>query len=90
MNKFQVEGAGGVEPFKMDPQLEAQQIERLRAVRVSRPAERVTRSLNDLERAARGSDNLMPHILEACKSLATIGEISNRLRSVFGEYREAF
>ena len=90
VNKFQVEGAGGVEPFKMDPQLEAQQIERLRAVRVSRPAERVTRSLNDLERAARGSDNLMPHILEACKSLSTVGEISNRLRSAFGEYRDAF
>ena len=41
-----------------------------------------------LERAARGSDNLMPPILDAADAYATVGEISDRLRAVFGEYRE--
>ena len=45
--------------------------------------------LKALEQAARGADNLMPQILAACEALATVGEISDRLRNVFGEYREA-
>ena len=40
------------------------------------------------EEAARGSDNLMPKIVAACEAFATVGEISDRLRNVFGEYRE--
>ena len=44
--------------------------------------------LGALEGAARGSDNLMPKIMAACEALATVGEISDRLRKVFGEYRE--
>ena len=44
--------------------------------------------LDALEQAARGSENLMPRILAACEGYATVGEISNRLRKVFGEYRE--
>jgi methylmalonyl-CoA mutase N-terminal domain/subunit len=90
VNKFQMEEREAVQPFKMDPQSEAQQIERLRAVRSSRSAEQVTQSLERLQTAARGGDNLMPHILSACRTFATVGEISDSLRSVFGEYREAF
>jgi methylmalonyl-CoA mutase N-terminal domain/subunit len=44
--------------------------------------------LGALEEAARGSDNLMSKIMAACEALATVGEISDRLRKVFGEYRE--
>lgn len=90
VNKFQVEDHGAIEPFKMNPQLEAQQIERLRVVRASRSAEWVNRSIAKLEAAARNGENLMPYILDACRSFVTVGEISNCLRSVFGEYREAF
>ena len=90
VNKFQIDEQRSVEPFKMDPQSEAQQIERLRAVRASRSAERAAQSLERLQAAARSGDNLMPHILDACRALATVGEISNCLRSVFGEYQDTF
>jgi methylmalonyl-CoA mutase N-terminal domain/subunit len=59
-------------------------------VRSSRPAEAVRSALSSLENAARGTENLMPHILECCRNLATVGEISGTLRRVFGEYRESF
>ena len=68
----------------MDPALEAAQIENLRQVRASRSQEAVTKSLDRLEHAARSGDNLMPPILEATSRYATVGEISDRLRDVFG------
>jgi methylmalonyl-CoA mutase N-terminal domain/subunit len=71
----------------MDAEIERTQIERLRELRATRPP--VDQKLDALEQAARGSDNLMPKILDACEGYATVGEISNRLRKVFGEYREA-
>ncbi len=75
--------------FRTNPELERQQVERLRQMRASRDAGAVTSSLNRLEEAARGSANLMPPILAACEAYATVGEISDRLRRVFGEYRES-
>ncbi|HEY6342063.1 MAG TPA: methylmalonyl-CoA mutase family protein [Bryobacteraceae bacterium] len=75
--------------FHIDPELEHKQIERLREVRASRDAAVVQQRLDALEQAARGSDNLMPKILDACEALATVGEISDRLRKVFGEYHAA-
>jgi len=48
----------------------------------------VEASLSALEQAARLSDNLMPHILACSEASATVGEISDRLRTVFGEYHE--
>ena len=75
--------------FHIDPELERKQIERLREVRASRDAAVVEQSLDALEQAARGSDNLMPKILEACEARATVGEVSDRLRQVFGEYHAA-
>jgi methylmalonyl-CoA mutase N-terminal domain/subunit len=74
--------------FRMDPEIERNQIQRLREVRTSRDAEAVETRLNVLEQAARGADNLMPKIMDACEALATVGEISDRLRRVFGEYHE--
>jgi methylmalonyl-CoA mutase N-terminal domain/subunit len=75
--------------FRTDPELERSQVERLREVRASRPADLVEDRLNALELAARGPDNLMPRIVAACEVCATVGEISDRLRRVFGEYRES-
>lgn len=90
VNKFQAEETKPLEPFRMDQELERQQTERLRQVRASRDAEKVTASLQSLDQAARGTNNLIPHILEACRNYATVGEISDTLRRVFGEYRESF
>jgi methylmalonyl-CoA mutase N-terminal domain/subunit len=88
VNKFQ---QGQKEPpamFRLDPELEKQQIARLRELRASRDAGLVDSKLCSLENAARSSDNLMPHIMECAEAYATVGEISDRLRTVFGEYQE--
>jgi methylmalonyl-CoA mutase N-terminal domain/subunit len=90
VNKFKTNEPNEVKPFRINTDLETQQIERLRAVRASRSAAAVENSIRSLEAAARSSENLLPHILEACRALATVGEISNCLRGVFGEYRESF
>ena len=90
VNKFQTEETEPLKPFRIDPELERQQIERVRQVRASRSANQVCEKLSALEAAARSTDNLMPHIVECCRAFATIGEISDALRRVFGEYREAF
>ncbi|MBV9612329.1 MAG: methylmalonyl-CoA mutase [Acidobacteriaceae bacterium] len=90
VNKFRTEESEPVQTFRLDAQLERQQVERLREVRASRSAEAVCAALAKLENAARGTENLMPRILECCEVYATIGEISDTLRKVFGEYRESF
>jgi len=60
----------------------------LRDVRAGRNAAQVEKCLNDLRTAASGEDNLMPPIIAAVKEYATLGEICDVLRRVFGEYRE--
>ena len=63
-------------------------VEWVRALRARRDQERAARALDQVERTARSTDNLLPVILEAVESYATVGEISDRLRAAFGEYRE--
>jgi methylmalonyl-CoA mutase N-terminal domain/subunit len=89
VNRFkQAEGEAPIH-FKLDPELEQQQIARVRDVRASRNGAVVEERLRALENAARSSDNLMQHILNCAEAHATVGEISDRFRAVFGEYREA-
>jgi methylmalonyl-CoA mutase N-terminal domain/subunit len=90
VNKFQQSEPDELKPFKIDPQLERQQLERLRQVRASRSHSEVQAALSELEKAARGTENLLTHILASCRAFATVGEISDRLRNVFGEHRETF
>jgi methylmalonyl-CoA mutase N-terminal domain/subunit len=90
VNKFQTDEGATVQPFRIDPELEKQQIERVRQVRASRSQEEACAALKRLDSAARGSENLMPAILDCCRAYVTVGEISDSLRKVFGEYREAF
>jgi methylmalonyl-CoA mutase, N-terminal domain len=89
VNRFRMEEETPIPTFRLDPALEQAQVERLREVRASRDRQQLADSLNRLEAAARGGDNLLPRILEAAASYATVGEIADRLRLVFGEYREA-
>ena len=88
VNKFQIEEEHSIQTLRIDPALENAQIERVRELRVRRNAELAEKALDKLERAAVGDDNLLPHILECVEVYATVGEISNRLRRVWGEYRE--
>ena len=73
---------------RIDPALEREQVARLQAVRASRDEAAWAASLDRLEAVARGSDNIVPAMIEAVKAQATLGEISDRLREVWGEYRE--
>ena len=89
VNRFKQTDEHPPSMFRMDPAVEATQVERLRTMRASRSQSDVSHALDALESAARASDNLMPKILAACEAHCTVGEISDRLRTVFGEYREA-
>src|ERR1044072_1626283 len=78
-----------VKPLRVDPSVEQDQIARVRALRDRRDGEATEAALAKLEAAARGTENVLPRILECVEAVATVGEISNRLRRVWGEYREA-
>jgi len=90
VNKFKTDEAEQPKPFRVDPELERRQVERLRAVRAGRSEIDVAAARQRLERAARGAENLLPRILECCRAQVTVGEISDTLRTVFGTHREGF
>jgi methylmalonyl-CoA mutase N-terminal domain/subunit len=89
VNRFTRENEPGIPLQRIDESLERKQVERLRALRARRDATRWQAALRSVEDAARNGANLMPAILEAVESHATVGEIASTLREVFGEYREA-
>ncbi|MDQ6706945.1 MAG: methylmalonyl-CoA mutase family protein [Acidobacteriota bacterium] len=89
VNRFRMDETTRMGTFVLDPVLERAQIERLREVRSGRDQPAVDATLRQLEKAAREGENLMPRILDAAQRYATVGEISDALRLVFGEYREA-
>lgn len=88
VNRFQQDGDRTDPTFRLDPAQERAQIETLRQVRASRSPGAVKEKLAAVELAARSGSNLMPPILEAAGVYSTVGEISDRLRAVFGEYRD--
>jgi methylmalonyl-CoA mutase N-terminal domain/subunit len=88
VNKFTTDDPSTIEVFQVDPQLEVQQVHRVHQVRQVRDQARWKASLSEVERAANGSDNLVPPIIAAVEAQATVGEIADTLRAVFGEYRE--
>jgi methylmalonyl-CoA mutase N-terminal domain/subunit len=89
VNRFQVEEEHSIPTLRVDPSIEQAQIERLRALRARRDKEAAETSLVKLEEAARGTENILPRILACVEAHVTVGEISHRLRLVWGEYREA-
>jgi methylmalonyl-CoA mutase N-terminal domain/subunit len=72
----------------VDPELERDQVARLAALRAGRDAVRAEAAIAGVERAAREGANVMPPIVEAVEARATVGEISDALRRVFGEHTE--
>ena len=73
--------------FQVDPAVESRLAERLRDLRRRRDGDRAARALDAVERAARGTDNLVPRLLDAVQADVTLGEICARLRAVFGVHR---
>jgi len=89
VNRFQSEEERPVKTLRVDPAIEKDQIERARALRARRDPALTEESLVKLEETARGTENVLPRILDCVEASATVGEISRSLRSVWGEYREA-
>jgi methylmalonyl-CoA mutase, N-terminal domain len=89
VNRFQMGEREKAPVFRIDPENERRQVESVREVRQSRDAVACSESLAGLEAAARSNENLMPRIVRAAEAYATVGEISDALRRVFGEYRDA-
>jgi methylmalonyl-CoA mutase, N-terminal domain len=98
VNRFAETGEGGAASraastmpsvFGIDPDIEARQIERVRALRASRTTENWRKALDAIGAAAQDGSNLMPRILAAVEAYATVGEIADELRRTFGEYVEA-
>ena len=88
VNKFQSD-EGSIPVMRIDEKIERDQVARLQAIRARRNATDTAAALNAIEEAAKGTENLLPRILTAVEAEVTVGEISNRLRSVWGEYRES-
>jgi methylmalonyl-CoA mutase, N-terminal domain len=89
VNAFQAEEELPTEVLRIDPAAERDQVERLRALRERRDAQRVASAVRELTAAAREDRNLMPAILDCVRAEVTLGEIANALREVYGEYKEA-
>lgn len=88
VNKFAAEEESVLELLEIDESVEKKQVERLRRLRRERHNEKVSRVLDEVRRVAKSDENLMPILIEAVKVYATVGEITDTLRDVFGEYRE--
>ena len=87
VNDFVTEAPAPAALFRPDPAGEARQAERLAELRRRRDRDRAARALDGVERAARGTENLVPRFLEAVRADVTLGEICARLRAVFGVHR---
>jgi methylmalonyl-CoA mutase N-terminal domain/subunit len=86
VNRYQSSQEDRYEPLRVDPAIEEDQRERLRVLREKRNNTAVDRALSDLRKAAEGSDNVLYPMREALKELATVGEVCNALREVWGTY----
>jgi len=88
VNKFQVKEGQKPDLLKIDINLQEEQIKNLKKLKSVRDNSLVKETIDDLKNAARGNENLMPFILNAVKAYASVGEICNAMREVFGEYKE--
>lgn len=89
MNRFTTEENGAPDVLTIDAEVERRQVERVRAVRAARDAARWQAAIADVRAAAADGRNLVPIIVSAVEAQATVGEIADALRGVFGEYRES-
>jgi methylmalonyl-CoA mutase N-terminal domain/subunit len=86
VNKYTLDVEEDYEPLRVDPTIEQQQAERLEKLRADRSGSDVTRALDDLRRAAEGTDNVLVPMREALSARATVGEVCHALREIWGTY----
>jgi methylmalonyl-CoA mutase N-terminal domain/subunit len=89
VNRFASDEAAPIDVFQIDPGVERQQVARVQALRASRDSVAWSAAIEHVKAVAGGTGNLLPAIISAVEASATVGEISDALRSVFGEHREA-
>ena len=89
VNQYVAPMESPIPTMRVDPEVERAQVERVRALRARRDSVRSGAAVAEVERRARSDENLMPAIVEAVEAYATVGEISDALRRVFGEYTES-
>jgi methylmalonyl-CoA mutase N-terminal domain/subunit len=89
VNRYQTEETSAIPTLRLDPDVERAQVERVRALRARRDAARVAAAIGEVEARAKSGANLMPAICGAAEAFATVGEISDALRRLFGEYQES-
>jgi methylmalonyl-CoA mutase N-terminal domain/subunit len=88
VNRYRTERQEPIPILRIDPAIEQEQVERVRALRARRDAARANKAIAEVESRARSGENLMPAILAAVEAYATVGEISDAMRRVFGEHQE--
>src|SRR5271156_1741436 len=89
VNRFETTDDKTIPTLRIDPEIERTQVARLQALRARRDSVKASAAITEIERRARTTENLMPAILNAVESYATVGEISDALRRAFGEYQES-
>ncbi len=89
VNEFRIEEPPPSDLLKIKEQVEREQVDRIKALRARRDNAKATASREKLKQAAKGSDNLMPPIVDCCRNWVTLGEISDTLREVYGIYHES-
>ena len=89
VNDFVTSDDRTIPTLRMDAEIERNQVQRLQALRARRDASKTAAALAELDRRARTTENLLPAILAAVEAHATVGEISDTLRRVYGEYQES-
>jgi methylmalonyl-CoA mutase, N-terminal domain len=89
VNRYKAEEERPIPTLRIDPEIERAQLARVKALRARRDGAKSKAALDEVERRARDNENLMPAILAAVESYATVGEISDALRRAFGEYHES-
>jgi methylmalonyl-CoA mutase N-terminal domain/subunit len=89
VNRFATEAAPMPDVLRIDPALEARQRTRVQHVRATRDDARCSAALAAVRRTAESTDNLVPPIIAAVEAQATVGEIADTMRAIFGEYEDA-
>jgi methylmalonyl-CoA mutase N-terminal domain/subunit len=87
VNKFEIDSEEHYEPLRVNPAIEAEQVERLEKVRATRDNAAVTKALDEIKRTAEGTDNLLYPMKTALAANASGGEVADALRSVWGTYQ---
>ena len=88
VNRFAIEEEPALDVLEIDESVEKRQVAKLSKLKRERDNEKVSQMLEEVRQVARGDENIMPVLMEAVKAYATVGEITDALRDVFGDYRE--